>query len=215
MHRRRLSNRASSRPCHGTNDLRSAVNCPGRSSRADATRLARQGQSFESRRASAMGPHQSGGTCIVEVEHGTQERRIESRPFFRRDSRINDDPRAASIHSSPLTAGKVIRQRRSALAFDGKTSISAGRFFTMLARVMPQVERDLCNRPMPWDVLPWAPAIHLVLFIHRVDGLVPGLYMLVRDPMKIESLTQSIRPQFVCCTAGLSHRLTSFSSAGG
>ncbi len=111
-------------------------------------------------------------------------------------TRINHDPRATSIHSDPLTAGQVIRQRRSALAFDGKTSISAGRFFTMLARVMPQVERDLCNRPVPWDVLPWAPAIHLVLFIHRVDGLVPGLYMLVRDPTTIESLTQSTRPQF-------------------
>jgi len=69
----------------------------------------------------------------------------------------------------------------------------------MLARVMPQVERDLCNRPVPWDVLPWAPAIHLVLFIHRVDGLVPGLYMLVRDPMKMESLMQSTR-QFAWTT---------------
>jgi SagB-type dehydrogenase family enzyme len=37
---------------------------------------------------------------------------------------------------------------------DGKTSISVGSFFTMLARVMPRVERDLCKRPMPWDVLP-------------------------------------------------------------
>jgi hypothetical protein len=33
-----------------------------------------------------------------------------------------------------------------ALAFDGITSISAGSFFTMLARVMPGVERDL-SRP--------------------------------------------------------------------
>jgi len=112
-------------------------------------------------------------------------------------SRTNDDPRAPSIHSDPPTAGQVIRQRRSALAFDGKTSISLGTFFTMLVRVMPQVERDLCNRQMPWDVLPWAPAIHLVLFIHRVDGLVPGLYMLVRDPIKVKPLTQSTRPQFV------------------
>ena len=70
----------------------------------------------------------------------------------------------------------MIRQRRSALAFDGTTSISAGSFFTMLARVMPRVERDLCRRPMPWDVLPWEPAIHLALFVHRVDGLVPVLH---------------------------------------
>jgi hypothetical protein len=111
-------------------------------------------------------------------------------------SRINYGPRATSIDPDPPTAGQVIRQRRSALAFDGRTSISARSFFTMLARVMPQVERDLCNRPMPWDVLPWAPSIDLVLFVHRVDGLAPGLYILVRDPMKVKLLTQSMHPQF-------------------
>jgi SagB-type dehydrogenase family enzyme len=109
---------------------------------------------------------------------------------------INRDPRATSTESDPPAAGQVIRQRRSALAFDSKTSISGGAFFTMLGRVMPRVERDLCNRPMPWDVLPWGPSIHLALLIHRVDGLVPGLYMLVRDPMKVESLTQSMHPEF-------------------
>ena len=90
----------------------------------------------------------------------------------------------------------MIRQRRSALAFDGKTSISVGSFFTMLARVMPRVDRDLCRRPMPWDVLPWGPAIHLALFVHRVDGLAPGLYMLVRDPAKVGSLRRAMHQQF-------------------
>ena len=37
------------------------------------------------------------------------------------------------------------------------------------------------ERPMPWDVLSCEPAIHLLLFVHRVDGLTPGLYVLVRD----------------------------------
>jgi SagB-type dehydrogenase family enzyme len=112
-------------------------------------------------------------------------------------SRIeHHDPRATSIHSDPPTAGEVIRRRRSALAFDGETWISVGSFFAMLTRVMPHAERDLCDRPLPWDVLPWAPSIHLVLFVHRVDGLVPGLYMLVRDPMELKSLAQAMRPQF-------------------
>ena len=113
------------------------------------------------------------------------------------ENRINRNHREASRDSDPPTAGHIIRQRRSALAFDGKTSLSMGRFFTMLARVMPRVERDLCNRPMPWDVLPWAASIHLVLFIHRVDGLVPGLYLLVRDPIKVKPLMKSMRPEFV------------------
>jgi len=135
---------------------------------------------------------------LASWKSSTERRVVEmNRDRSSAENRINHDPRATSIHSDPPTAGQVIRQRRSALAFDGKTSISVGSFFTMLARVMPQVERDLFNRPMPWDVLPWAASIHLVLFVHRVDGLVPGLYMLVRDPIKVKSLTQSIRPQFV------------------
>ena len=113
------------------------------------------------------------------------------------ENRIDRDPRPTSADSDPPAAGQVIRQRRSALAFDGKTSISGGTFFTMLGRVMPRVERDLCNRPMPWDVLPRGPSIHLALFIHRVDGFVPGLYTLVRDPMKVASLTQAMHPEFV------------------
>lgn len=113
------------------------------------------------------------------------------------ESRIQHNRGGRGGDSDPPTAGQVIRQRRSALAFDGKTSLSADSFFTMLVRVMPQIERDLCNRPMPWDVLPWAPSIHLVVFIHRVDGLVPGLYLLVRDPIKVKSLMQSLRPAFV------------------
>lgn len=104
---------------------------------------------------------------------------------------------APSLYPSQPRAGQVIRQRRSALAFDGKTSISVGSFFTMLARVVPRVDRDLCQRPMPWDVLPWEPAIHLALFVHRVDGLAPGLYMLARDPAKVDSLRRAMHQQFV------------------
>ena len=93
-------------------------------------------------------------------------------------------------------AGQLIRQRRSALAFDGETSIPAGRFFTMLERVMPRIECDPRSRPMPWDALPWEPAIHLALFVHRVDGLAPGIYLLARDPGMAGSLKQSMRRPF-------------------
>ena len=110
---------------------------------------------------------------------------------------INPSADAPNIYPDQPWAGQVIRQRRSALAFDGKTSISVGNFFMMLARVMPGVNRDLCPRPMPWDVLPWGPTIHLALFVHRVDGLAPGLYMLARDPAMVAVLRRAMHQRFV------------------
>jgi SagB-type dehydrogenase family enzyme len=94
-----------------------------------------------------------------------------------------------------LSAGQIIRQRRSAVAFDGKTSIGADTFYRMLRRVMPSAERPCLARPMPWDALPWDPMIHFLLFVHRVDGLTPGLYVLVRDPKKAALLQQAMNPE--------------------
>lgn len=105
---------------------------------------------------------------IAAWKSSTEYRRVElnhSRPA------VETSAHEPSLYPGQPRAGQVTRQRRSALAFDGNTSISVGSFFTMLARVMPRVDRDLCQRPMPWDVLPWEPAIHLALFVHRVEGL--------------------------------------------
>jgi len=110
-------------------------------------------------------------------------------------------------HVSPFTshgdvsAGQIIRQRRSAVSFDGKTSISAVTFFRMLQRVMPQVDHPQLERPMPWDVWPYDPAIHLMLFVHRVDGLTPGLYFLVRDIGKLPFIQSAMNPELVWTTA--------------
>ena len=106
------------------------------------------------------------------------------------------------------SAGQIIRQRRSALAFDGTSSIPANCFTTMLARVMPGVGFDPCRRAMPWDVVPWEPAVHLALFVHRVDGFVPGLYLLARDPARTAELRNATHRQFAwtsaaCCPADL------------
>ena len=103
------------------------------------------------------------------------------------------DPRPSMI-----SAHQIIHQRRSAVAFDGKTSISAQQFFTMLERVMPHPDRPVAQRPMPWDSLPWDPTIHLALFVHRVDGLLPGIYMLLRnaDPALKAIFQQAMHEQF-------------------
>lgn len=87
-----------------------------------------------------------------------------------------------------ISAGQIIRQRRSLLGCDGSTSIAAQRFYGMLGRVMP--------RGVPFDAIGWAPAIHLGLFVHRVDGVAPGLYALARDPAKVETLKAAMHAHF-------------------
>ena len=101
--------------------------------------------------------------------------------------------------SGTVSAHRIIHQRRSAVALDGKTSISAQQFFTILERVMPRPDRPVEQRPMPWDSLPWDPAIHLALFVHRVDGLLPGMYMLLRnaDPALKTTFQHAMHEQFI------------------
>lgn len=110
-------------------------------------------------------------------------------------------PTSVTSRLSPFTfhegllAGQIIRQRRSAVSFDGKTSISAATFFRMMERVVPRADRPQLDRPMPWDVWPYEPAIHLLIFVHRVEGLTPGLYLLVRDPKKLSSIQHSMNSE--------------------
>src|SRR6185503_535739 len=66
-----------------------------------------------------------------------------------------------------LDAREVILQRRSALAFDGHSSIRAEAFYALLSRVMP-------GPHPPWDALWWDARIHFLLFVHRVEGVEPG-----------------------------------------
>lgn len=98
----------------------------------------------------------------------------------------------APIRDGLLTAERAILGRRSAVAMDGSTAISLATFFRMLARLMPTQERQA----IPWDALPWRPRIHLGLFVHRVDGLMPGIYALVRDPDKVEILKKVMHSEF-------------------
>lgn len=103
--------------------------------------------------------------------------------------------RSTAVPDGP-SAGSIIRRRRSLLACDGRTSITAERFYAMLARVMPRVELEANRRPLPWDAMTWEPRIHLALFVHRVDGLDPGLYVLVRDPAKLDKLKRAMHRRF-------------------
>jgi SagB-type dehydrogenase family enzyme len=111
------------------------------------------------------------------------------------DFQAQETPHPLPLTPHELSAGQIIRQRRSAVSFDGKTSISSATFFRMMERVMPRSDLPQLDRPMPWDVWPCDPSIHLLIFVHRVDGLAPGLYFLVRDSKKLAFIQQSMNPE--------------------
>ncbi len=130
---------------------------------------------------------------IDEVAHASWKASSEQHLLSCSPSVANDASR--ETNDTVLSAGQIIRQRRSAVSFDGKTSISAATFFRMMQLVMPRSDRPQLERPMPWDLWPYDPSIHLLIFVHRVDGLKPGLYFLVRDPKKLLSIQQSMNPE--------------------
>ena len=70
-------------------------------------------------------------------------------------------------------AASIILNRRSAQRFNSKYTMSADIFYRMLD--------CLLVRPVaPWDVWTYSPRLHLIIFIHRVEGVEPGLYALPR-----------------------------------
>jgi len=103
----------------------------------------------------------------------------------------------SALERGTISAHHIIHQRRSAVSFDGITSITATQFFTMLDRLFPHHELPVSQRPMPWDSITWEPTIHLALFVHRVEGLVPGMYMFLRNPALKEAFQSVMHEQFV------------------
>jgi SagB-type dehydrogenase family enzyme len=89
------------------------------------------------------------------------------------------------------SARRIIQQRRSAVAMDGRTSISREVFYHLLTRVTPHLS------PVPFQVLPWRPRVSLALFVHRVNGLESGLYLLIRDPSHRPSLRAALHSEFL------------------
>jgi SagB-type dehydrogenase family enzyme len=83
------------------------------------------------------------------------------------------------------TAGQLIRQRRSAVDFDGDTHLSRDHFLAILDTTLPRTTAP------PFDCWPFAPRLNLVLFVHRVTGLEPGLYLWLRAPANAKALRQN------------------------
>lgn len=93
------------------------------------------------------------------------------------------------LRSNNLAADVIIRQRRSAQHFDGISSFSASVFYHILDCLLP--------RPVPpWDAWPSPPRLHLLLFVHRIEGLSPGLYILMRSQSAETQLRAALNTEF-------------------
>jgi len=88
-----------------------------------------------------------------------------------------------------VLAARLIRQRRSAQAYDGVTHMAAADFFRLLDATLPR------EGVPPLAPLGWEPRVHLLLFVHRVEGVSPGLYLLPRRPGVVETLRPALDPE--------------------
>jgi nitroreductase len=74
---------------------------------------------------------------------------------------------------------------------DASTSLSREAFFNLLMRLVDQ------GRNIPFSLLPWDPFVSLLIFVHRVEGLAGGMYLLVRNPEHLNAFQDSLRPEFL------------------
>jgi SagB-type dehydrogenase family enzyme len=94
-------------------------------------------------------------------------------------------PDLAPVSREPVS--RLVRRRRSAQAFDGATRLSSPAFHRILDALLPRAGLP------PWSLALGPAQVHLVLFVHRVDGLEPGVYCLPRDPGERDGLRDSLR----------------------
>jgi SagB-type dehydrogenase family enzyme len=136
---------------------------------------------------------------IDDVAHATRRLRYSLSPaWIRRD----EPPAQRSRHAQSnrdISARQIILQRRSAVAFDGRSSLARRTFMSMLARTRPRLSAPDQRTALdaPWDALDWPPHVHLLIFVHRVDGLTPGVYAYLRDPAVLPEWRAAMRPEFL------------------
>jgi nitroreductase len=132
----------------------------------------------------------SAATCLLKKECSPEKGTECSRPSdacFQTPIRGHGATRGESVQ----TARQLFRQRRSAVAMDGVTRMSRETFFHMMQRATGS------SNGVPYSALDWSPSVSLVVFVHRVDGLAPGLYCLVRHPRHERSLKESFDEEFL------------------
>jgi hypothetical protein len=95
----------------------------------------------------------------------------------------------SDTRSLQSSARDIILRRRSALSFSPRGVLPRDAFLSMLERLQPPAP--------PWDAIDWPPHVHLVIFVHRVQDLTPGIYAYLRDPNVLGEWKAAMRPEFL------------------
>ncbi|MBO3276877.1 nitroreductase family protein [Pseudomonas schmalbachii] len=81
----------------------------------------------------------------------------------------------STVDNPGLPLRPILHRRRSAQALDGRGGIQAELLLAWLRRLLP------ANSPVPFVCTGEPARVDLLLFVHRVQGLDPGLYWLARS----------------------------------
>ena len=100
-------------------------------------------------------------------------------------------PYEFEIDAPDAAAAEIIRRRRSATAFDRNGSITRKQFLAILNNTLHRQNRA------PFDVELQKPALHLLLFVHQVEDLEPGMYFLIRNDEEADSIKGLSRADFL------------------
>lgn len=68
--------------------------------------------------------------------------------------------------------------------------MSAKNFYSLLEKTLPARGR------VPFEVLDWEPKVNFLIFVHRVEGLKPGLYFFFRNLSHLPYFKENSRPEF-------------------
>ncbi len=95
-----------------------------------------------------------------------------------------------AAESALLGGAEIIRRRRSATDFDRRRGIPRPHLLSMLDKTRPR------EAVAPFDAGLGEPALHLMVIVHQVEGLAPGLYFFCRNAQDLPEVRGRTRPEF-------------------
>ena len=107
---------------------------------------------------------------------------------------VSVEPRTPPFRSGSFGSASpagIIRRRRSAVSFDDSGAVPREHLMAILDKTLPRTDHP------PFDAIREAPASHLLLFVHRVIGMDPGMYFLCRISEDLAALKAAASREFL------------------